>query len=532
MKKVSILLWVFLMCTGVSVFAQNTLVEGVVKDANYHTPVSYAALYIQGTSIGTVADNIGEFSISVPDSLVDRPMIVTREGYLLQPVLLLDNAEEPLTVALHPDNYLDRVRALQDSIASNSGGFGAALGKAVKFVTNDWIALGNSATNKFDFGRIQTIPTYNPIEGVRLRAGIASNSRMSPHFFIRGYVAYGFKDQQIKYRGEAIYSFDKKAYHEDEFPKNNARLIVENDLYSPGDILPTALNDLLLITYKRSNNEATYRHFAELNYEREYKSGFAHTVRLRQSRFTPQGDLLFAYQEGGNIAVDDALHTTDIGVVLRYSVREAYNQQKRKRIPLETTSPVFFLSHTMGVDGLLDGEVGYHRTEFSAQKRLLLGNTGRLDVVGEVMKVWDKVPFPLLVYPNQRYRHQIESNFFFLNKPLEFVADEQYTLRMTFVGNDLLLSRISIADKLRLKELASFRIAYGRLSEKNIPLATTNGLYFFPAGSHQYSNVPYIEGTIGITNILGLLRVEYVHRFTYRDYPEAILGAVRIDVTL
>lgn len=41
-----------------------------------------------------------------------------------------------------------------------------------------------------------------------------------------------------------------------------------------------------------------------------------------------------------------------------------------------------------------------------------------------------------------------------------------------------------------------------------------------------------MEGTIGITNILGLLRVEYVHRFTYRDHPEALLGKVRVDVTL
>ncbi|WP_352423700.1 hypothetical protein [Proteiniphilum sp.] len=45
-------------------------------------------------------------------------------------------------------------------------------------------------------------------------------------------------------------------------------------------------------------------------------------------------------------------------------------------------------------------------------------------------------------------------------------------------------------------------------------------------------NIPYIEGTIGITNILGLLRVEYVHRFTYRYHPNALRGAFRVDVTL
>ncbi|HBG57205.1 MAG TPA: hypothetical protein DDX07_04235, partial [Porphyromonadaceae bacterium] len=63
------------------------------------------------------------------------------------------------------------------------------------------------------------------------------------------------------------------------------------------------------------------------------------------------------------------------------------------------------------------------------------------DAVGEVMKIWNKVPFPLLAYPNQRQRHNIENNAFFLNHALEFMADEQYTIRTTFVGDYLLLGK-------------------------------------------------------------------------------------------
>jgi len=149
-----------------------------------------------------------------------------------------------------------------------------------------------------------------------------------------------------------------------------------------------------------------------------------------------------------------------------------------------------------------------------------------------VMKVWNKAPFPLLVYPNQQYRHHIENNSFFLNRALEFVADEQYTLRMTFVGDDLLLAKIPARDMLSMKELISLRVSHGRLSNKNNPALSPAQLYRFPSVSHQYNAVPYVEGTIGITNILGLLRVEYVHRFTYRHHPDALLGALRVDVTL
>lgn len=575
MRRTIILITLLLLVSaGLPLIGQDVLLKGVVTDAKYHTPVPYVAIFVQGAPVGTVANNIGEFTLVIPDSLADRQLVVVRERYKLM-YFSLDNLHQSpsispnlhqsqshstqsqsdsisinlhqspsispnlnqsqtqsVEIALQPDYTLERIQALQDSITESSGGFAAFLSKAVKFVKNDWIPLGNPETNRFDFGRIQTFPTYNPIEGVRLRGGIASNSRLNPHFFMKGYVAYGFKDQRFKYRGEAIYSFTPKAYHEEEFPKNNLRVVYENDLYSPGEMHPYAPNELLLITYRRSLNEATYRNFTEINYEKESKNGLAYTIRMRKSRFEPQGTLRFEKLHDNAVIEEDALETTEAGVLLRYSVSEAYDQQKRKRIPLETTSPVFFLSHTIGMKDFLGGEVPYHRTELSVQKRFLLGNTGRLDVVGDVMKVWDKVPFPLLVYPNQRYRHLIENNAFFLNRALEFMADEQYTLRMTFVGDDFLLAKIPFTNLLQLRELVSLRVAQGRLSDKNNPAISSDGLFSFPSVSHTYGNSPYVEGTIGITNILGLIRVEYVHRFTYRNHPDALLGAVRVDVTL
>ena len=93
---------------------------------------------------------------------------------------------------------------------------------------------------------------------------------------------------------------------------------------------------------------------------------------------------------------------------------------------------------------------------------------------------------------------------------------------------------------MQFRELISLRASYGRLSSGNQrgyenldDLNSQNiDVYDIPEVSYQYGSKPYIEGTIGITNILGLLRVEYVHRFTYRNHPDALLGRVRVDVTL
>ncbi len=530
MKKLFAL--IFIIVFSETIFAQTMVYKGVVADGQYNTPVPYAAVYLEKGRVGTLADNVGRFSLSVPDSLIDSSLLFIREGFLIKRVAPDSMNTDNLRIELQPDGSEQQAVALLTGSNGEQKPFVRFLGKAVQFVLDDWFPLGNSETNKFDFGRIQTLPTYNPIEGVRLRAGVASNSRLSPHFFVKGYAAYGFKDRKLKYRGEAIYSFDKKAYHEDEFPKNNLRLVYENDLYSPGEMHPRADNDLLLITYRRSVNEATYRNFAEINYEREHTNGLAHTVWLRKSRFVPQGELAFERNVSDMRFAFEALHTSEIGALLRYSAREAYVQQKRKRKPIDLESPVFFLSHSIGLKDFLGGETAFHRTEFSAQKRFVLNRFGRLDAVGEFSKVWNAVPFPLLVYPNQRYRHHIEINAFFLNRALEFVADEQYTLRTTFVGDDFILSKIPFLDNLGIKELISLRASYGKLSAKNDPVRSSDNIYNFPSASYQYGNTPYVEGTFGITNILGLLRVEYVHRFTYRHHPDALLGKIRVDVTL
>lgn len=507
------------------IYSQNLSIEGKVFDSKTNNPISNATVQIRDSRIDTVTNNNGEFKLLYPDSLINRDIVIYKADY--------DVFSLPLNILNAPkiEIYLEH-RKNTTIEATNKGKVANSLDKALNFVMNDWVALGPKDKNKFDFGRLQTIPTMNPIEGFRLRGGIASNSRLSPNFFVKGYLAYGFKDRKFKYRGEAIYSFIPKDYYDGEFPKNNLRFIYENDIFSPGEIHPRAMNDLLLVTYRRSKNETTYREFFELNYEREYLSGFSNVVWTRKSTLTPQGELMFYTDKDIPYNEFSKLNNFEVGLSLIYNNKPHYKHTNRHRTILDLSSPLFSLSHSVGLKDIMGGDNSYHRTEVSIQKRFSLNEYATIDVVGEYAKVWNRIPFPLLIYPNQRQRFNIENNAFFLSRSLEFVADEQFTLRGVFVGNKLLLNRSPILNKLGIKELLSFRATYGHLSSKNIP-SPNNQLFVFPYLSHQYEKgKPYIEGTVGITNILGLLRLEYVHRFNYRNYPEAILGAVRLDITL
>lgn len=180
MRKFLILF--FLPVLSLPVLAQYKEVSGVVIDAQYNTPVPYAAIFVEHTKIGVVASNVGEFSLQVPDSLKNNRLVSVGEGYSLTYLLPEDYGHAPLRIALVPQDRETALLSPPGGAAVKPGKVVSLLSKAARFVMDDWIPLGNPETNTFDFGRIQTLPTYNPVEGVRLRAGAASNSRLSPHF--------------------------------------------------------------------------------------------------------------------------------------------------------------------------------------------------------------------------------------------------------------------------------------------------------------------------------------------------------------
>lgn len=81
------------------------------------------------------------------------------------------------------------------------------------------VVSGYLATNrdrqksKFDFGPLYNTLSYNGLEGVRLRVGGMTTTNLHPHWFMNGYLAFGFKDLRLKHNTTLIYSFNDKMYH-------------------------------------------------------------------------------------------------------------------------------------------------------------------------------------------------------------------------------------------------------------------------------------------------------------------------------
>ena len=123
----------------------------------------------------------------------------------------------------------------------------------------------------------------------------------------------------------------------------------------------------------------------------------------------------------------------------------------------------------MGLKNVLGGDFNYNHTEISAEKRIWLSSFGHIDALVTAGKVWDKVPFPLLIMPNTNQSITIQPQAFNMMRALEFVSDQYVSFYFTYYMKGWILNRIPGVKWLRLREVISFSGFYGGLTDKNNP---------------------------------------------------------------
>lgn len=416
--------------------------------------------------------------------------------------------------------------------------------------------------NKFDIGPINTIMSYNHYDHLRLRLSGLTTANLNPHWFWNGYVAYGLGSKNIYGRTELIYSFNRKAYLNREFPKNNIHVSYLNDITSPFDkFVPTDKDNVF--TALKTSKVDQYNHTKELKvmYDREWYDGMELTMQFARTS-NEAVDRMFYQPLGTDANVPtqgmraltynpDAyihkLRTTEFKLGLSFEPGAQYINTKQRRVKINKDAPIVSISHTMGVKGLFGGDYDYNVTELELYKRLYVpGGWGHIstDLKGGIQ--WNKVPFPLLIMPpaNQSYVHM--NNTFSLISSLEFLNDRYLQLMMQWDLCGKIFNRIPLLQKLKWRELIGVNLLWGSLSKKNNP-ATSNyqdpDLFYFPGhfvddgkgGTYYENNTvmmeksrPYVELRLGIHNILRFLHVEYVRRITYRDIPGVLKEGVRL----
>ncbi len=362
-----------------------------------------------------------------------------------------------------------------------------------------------------DIGHYINAYGYNLYEGSRIQVGFRTNVKFSKNWVIRGYGAYGFKDQGFKYNLQLERIITR-------YPWSNAGVQYRDDIDQVGTGFNTISNinigqspNNLYNTFSRIGNVSKLlrKEEARIWYEKDFNRGLNSTITIRNVRTTP----LFPIEYGDEFTIFQQRKYTISEILFesRFSVKERYVQNGNERISFgNNKSPVITLNYTLGIKNFIGGDFNYNKLSVSFSNRFRMATLGFSSVYLKAGKVFSEIPYTLLDIPRGNETFIFASNTFNLMNYFEFVSDQYIQAYWAHHFNGLLFNRVPLLKRLDLREVVGLNMAYGTLSEKNKHFNKNNTFTVM-------EDVPYFEADLGIENILDVIRFDFLYRLTYND---------------
>ena len=494
-----------------------------------------------GSRLKTKDDVVFEFKVIGPELYARRSTYYSQHRFDEPSDLSIFSKDAEQIIApeadKHPDEYFKRnrpvelkqdintVKALLKKLRSSK--FFYWCEQFVVIMSKGYLPTGKNS--QFDFGPLNTLISNDELEGRRFRIGGMTTTNLHPRLFSRFYLAYGSKDEKLKYQGQLEYSFRDKKYHGYEYPVHSVKLYHSYDIDQLGQhYLYTSQDNFFLMLKRQTDDKIQYLRKTKFDYTLELENGFSiatgfeHNIH-EATKFLPFTDAMgnshCRYTQAG------------FNITLRYAPGEKFIQTRSYRFPINIDNPIITLSHTYLPKGFLGSDFEVNKTELGIQKRFWFSAWGYTDIIVKAAKVWSKVAYPDLLIPNANLSYTIQPESYTLMNAMEFASDQQVSWDVTYWLNGALLNYVPLLKKLKLREVVSFRGLYGTLSKKNDP-SQNESLYQFPADTHcrAMDKKPYMELGVGLDNILTFLRVDYVWRLTYRETPGVDKNGLRIQL--
>ncbi|CAN5620488.1 DUF5686 family protein [soil metagenome] len=384
-----------------------------------------------------------------------------------------------------------------------------------KAVVDGYYSLGEVEVGPY----VRTF-AYNTLEGVRIQGGFKTNMRFSKKMAYAGSLAYGFQDTRVKFSASAqrILSRDRWTVATLRFRQDVVRLGVDEEAL--------ANNPLFLAASRWGQFRRAY-YYNELyaSLQREWFRGFSQKMAFRYWDFDPTYPFGFLKNPVG---VDDQVYknfrTSEIQIEARYARDETFLQNGNERLSLGLKKwPAFTFRYTHGIPGIFGSDYSYDKLRLNIDKRLRFGplGVGIVSLSGEY--IYNRLPYPLLTV-HLGNQSPIYSQFTYnLMNFGEFVSDKSVSLRYRHFFEGLIVNRIPLLNKLKWRLVGTANIIYGDLRKSNrilIAVYTPRGDPALRTGFFRNS-VPYVELGYGVENIFKFFRVDFVHRITYLNNPEA-----------
>lgn len=393
----------------------------------------------------------------------------------------------------------------------------------------DFLVNGYYRAGKFDVGPYLVLYNQNAAENHRFRIGFKSNYKLSRNFAFSAYTAYGFRDHKWKYQATVSHVFQRK-------PWVKAGFIYRND------IEPLGLGDMNFI--KPNSLFAAFALFTSLQrfgYVKdksiylEYAplKGLTTFLYAQHKTFSPAGPFTFSWLDVDG-KIRETFSNAKITLDVRFSAKDVYIQNDNERINLSTeNSPIFTLGYTRGIKGILGSDFAYHHLKASIYHYMYFRKlgSGYYKLTGSWFP--NALPYPLLDIQRGNQSFIYNSSTYNLMNFVEFVTDKSLAVEYQHYFEGLGLDRIKKVREWKLRTFIHGRGLWGSISSGSLAmLPNTNMIGNSVDKFRALGNTPYVELGYGVENIFKFLRLDFVHRITYLDYPDVRKFGVKASLQL
>lgn len=349
-----------------------------------------------------------------------------------------------------------------------------------------------------DFGKVTEIVRINDREKVRVGLPLRTNARMSESVCLEAYAAYGFGDRKWKGAGTVYYKLPTERRH----------------ILSAGYRDDYTAADADGFTRLKMENSAWYQ---DRSLTSHWTEPFWHgpvyataDARRREVRLTAENDWRDGVETYGHLAFgsEESFRYNEAGVTVRLSWGERKADLFFQRVHVYNSLPVVYLNGVIGSvrpSSLPGGGYDmYGKLRLMVRQRADLGMGGRLDWLAEAGCLFGDVPRTMGFAFAGNDSYAFDPYRFTLMHRGQFTARRYASLQAEWNGRGCLFNRIPWVQRLRLRELAVGKVAWGG------DLKT-----------------PYVELGAGIGNILRVADLYAVFRVTRLDDTSSPWWAVR-----
>ncbi len=378
-----------------------------------------------------------------------------------------------------------------------------------------------------DFGPLNGIYSFNPVQGSRVRIGGETNTTFNKKLQLEALGTYAFKEKKLRGSAGFIYSFNKNF---EMNPRHEIRFFYQKDTDFPGSSLNFVNEDNFLLSFKRGVVDKLLDYeLYKFNYILEKSNNFSYNFIFERRKQKPLGPSFnFKYSDtDGTDQFISSINTTEVGLELRWAPNEQFIQARDYRYSIPNRFPVFNLKYRAGIDGFLGGDYNYHRVTLNMFKKWNFSIFGYAHINLEGGKVFgEELPFLTMFMPRANQTYSYQNHSYNMMNFLEFVHDEYASVNMRYYFNGFIFNKIPLLRRLKFREIISFKALYGRISDKNNPnLPGNEHLVQLPVDQDGNTSTftlekkPYMEASFGVSNIFKLVTIDFVKRLNYLN-PE------------